>query len=314
MRDSGGQFARVVTRRLVLKGLLAASSIVCGLALGGNEAHGQLPLLSLGGKKDPNQATSSRAARKEVIEALPWDELNERATAKLNSVLDDVTIYRRLPTQTIECDPALYRYLITNPDIVVGIWDALGISSVALERQAGGAFLANDGEGTRGRVEFLYAGSTTHIVFATGNYDGPLFHRPVRGDSVMVLRSEYLGGDNMPQRIRCKLDVFVRLEHAGVEMLAKTFQPLVGRVADHNFKETTAFLSSLSYTAAVNPPKVDRITTRLVRVPDNVRAGFSQLCDDIAVEASLARNSAASTRGRATGLEHEVRVSDGVQR
>jgi hypothetical protein len=310
MGDSLGLSLRAVSRRgFLLGGALFAAATLCGSA-----AEAQLPLLNLGGKKDPNQATSSRSARNEVIEALPWDELDDRSTDKLNSVLDDITIYRRLPSQTIECDADLYRYLLANPDIVVGIWEALGISAVALERQAGGAFLANDGEGTQGRVELLYAGPKMHVVYATGKYDGPLFHRPVRGNSVMVLRSDYLRSEGTPPRIRCTLDVFVRLDHAGVEVLAKTFQPLVGRVADHNFKETTAFMSSLSYTAAVNPPKVDRITTKLVKVPDPVRRDFAYLCDQIAVEATLARNSAASTPGRAVGLEQEVRASDGLQR
>lgn len=311
MGDSCGLALRAVTRRrLLLGGALVAATTFCG-----HTVRAQLPFLTFGGKKDPNQATSSRSARKEVTEAIPWEELDDRATDKLNAVLDDVTIYRRLPTQTIECDAALYRYMIANPDLVVNIWAALGISSVALERQAGGGFLANDGEGTRGRVEFLYAGADMHIVYASGKYEGPLFHRPVRGNSVMILRSEYLRATaDAPRRIRCKLDVFVRLEHAGVEMLAKTFQPLVDRVADHNFKETTAFLASLSYTAASNPPKIDRITTKLVNVPDDVRNNFTYLCDQIAVEATLARNSAASTRGRTATLDQEVRVSDGLQR
>jgi hypothetical protein len=296
-------------RRLALGALLVAA------IMGGNaESRGQIPLLAFGGKKDPNQATSSRSARQEVVKALPWDDMDEPSADKINAVLDDITIYRRLPTQTIECDATLYRYLVVNPDIVVGIWEALGISAVSLSRQPNGTFLANDGEGTRGRVEFLYASPEMHIVYANGNYDGPMFHRPVRGKSVLVLRSEYVRGEDGAPRIRCKLDVFVRLEHAGVEMLAKTFQPLVGKVADHNFKETTAFMASLSYTAAVNPQKVDRISTKLTGIPDNVRADFMSLCDELAVEASPSRNGDASTPGQTVTLQQDVRAYDGVQR
>jgi hypothetical protein len=296
-------------RRLALGALLVAA------IMGGNaESRGQIPLLAFGGKKDPNQATSSRSARQEVVKALPWDQMDEPTADKINAVLDDITIYRRLPTQTIECDATLYRYLIVNPDVVVGIWEALGISAVSLSRQPNGTFLANDGEGTRGRVEFLYASPEIHIVYANGNYDGPMFHRPVRGKSVLVLRSEYFQGEDGAPRIRCKLDVFVRLEHAGVEMLAKTFQPLVGKVADHNFKETTAFMASLSYTAAVNPQKVDRISTKLVGIPDNVRTDFMSLCDELAVEASPSRNRDASTPGQTVNLQQDVRSYDGVQR
>ncbi len=295
-------FARTArSPRRALGRLFVACVILCT----GQAAQGQFSLLPFAGKKDPNQATSSRSARQEAVKAIPWKRLDERATEKINSVIDDITIYRRLAPQTIECDPDLYLLLVENPDLVVRMWETLGISSVALEREPSGTFLANDGEGTKGRVELLHASAGTHLVYATGRYEGPMFHRAVRGQSVLLLRSEYLDTDGEAPRIRCTLDVFVRLEHAGVEMLAKTFQPLVGKVADHNFKETTAFMGSLSYTAASNPPKVDRITSRLERVPPLAKAHLVELCDRIAVEATLARNDAASTRGG-----REVRVSD----
>lgn len=294
--------ARPIGRRGRLWGWLLAAGVLASAAA---HAQGQISLLPFVGKKDPNQATSSRSARQEAEKAMPWKRIDGQSSARVQTVLDDVTIYRRLAPQTIECDPDLYLHLVENPDLVVRMWEALGISAVSLERDSNGTFLASDGEGTKGRVELLYASPGLHVVYATGRYEGPLFHRPVRGQSVMMLRSEYLDDDSPTQRIRCTLDVFVRLEHAGVEMLAKTFQPLVGKVADHNFKETTAFMGSLSYTAAVNPAKVDRITGRLERVPPLAKAHLDELCDRIAVEASLARNGAASTRGG-----KEVRVSD----
>ncbi len=304
-------FARSADWRRLTQGLLL---IACATLCTARDAQAQFSFLPFATKKDPNQATSSRAARQDAVKSVPWDQLDERTTEKVNTVLDDVTIYRRLATQTIECDSDLYRLLVLNPDLIVGMWEALGISSVALERQVNGTFLANDGEGTRGQVEILYASPGIHVVYASGKYEGPMFHRPVRGQTVLILRSDYLTDAAEAQRIQCKLDVFVRLEHAGVEMLAKTFQPLVGRVADHNFKETTAFMGSLSYTAAVNPQKVDRITSRLDHVPVAAKAQLIEECDRISVEASLARNSAASTPGERTGVRKEVRVSDRFQR
>lgn len=303
--------ARSAHWRRIVPGLLMIACATLGAA---RDARAQLSFLPFAAKKDPHQATSSRAARQDAVKSVPWDQLDERSTDQVHRVLDDVAIYRRLATQSIECDYGLYRHLVENPDLIVRMWEALGISSVALERQANGTFLANDGEGTRGRVEVLYASPEMHVVYAAGKYEGPMFHRPVRGQSVLILRSHYFPDSPESQRIQCQLDVFVRLEHAGVEMLAKTFQPLVGRVADHNFKETTAFMASLSYTAAVNPPKVARITGRIDRVPAAAKAQLIQQCDRISVEASLARNGAASTPGEPASLRQEVRATDRVQR
>ena len=71
---------------------------------------------------------------------------------------------------------------------------------------------------------------------------------------------EVTGGDIY---VTSQLDTFLRLEHAGAELLAKTFQPLVGKVIDYNFLESMAFLGSLSRTAEVNPHATVALTERM---------------------------------------------------
>src|SRR5690606_18100950 len=118
---------------------------------------------------------ASRATRQEAIGSIPVEQLAAAARQKVMAVTSQTAIYRRLPTVVFECDPTLYRFLVDHPDLVVNIWEVLGISQVSLRRTGDHTFKADDGVGTLGDVEFLYRGKNLHIVYADGSYEGKLF-------------------------------------------------------------------------------------------------------------------------------------------
>lgn len=233
------------------------------------------------------RAATSRAIREEAKQLIPYDKLSPEGKQKVTAVLADITMFRRLPTQVIECDPKLYLFLVEHPELVVNIWEVLGISDVALQRSGDDTFKADDGAGTVGNVEFLYRSHDLHLVFAEGSYDGSLFNRPVRGQCILMLKTGYVRETNGRYYITCRLDAFLRMQHAGVEFLAKTFQPLVGSVADHNFRETTGFVENLSRAAEMNHAGLQTITEKLDHVTPEARETFAEITREIAVQAAV---------------------------
>ncbi len=245
--------------------------------------------------------TSSRMAREDAVRAIPYAQLDRAARSKISAVLASPTIFRCLPAQTIECDPNLYLFLVEHPDLVVNLWEVMGISEVALSRVAESTFDANDKAGTRGRLEYVYRGPQLHLVFAEGNYTGSLLPRPVRGQCVLLLRTSYLRSSDGRDFVRCKLDAFVRLDNVGVSVLAKTFQPLVLHAADHNFRETMAFLGSVHRAAEFNHGGVQRLAERLANVEAGEREKFADLTTRVALRAALTRSGAPTHTGQGTG-------------
>jgi hypothetical protein len=237
----------------------------------------------------PTAATSSREARDDAARAIPYAKLDREARAKVSRVLSATTIYRRLPSQSIECDPNLYLFLIERPDLVVNIWEALGISEVSVERLSDRAFSANDKAGTLGRMEFLHRSPALHLVYAEGSYDGPLFGRTIKGKTLLVLRSQYFRSADGRQFVRCRLDAFLHVENVGVGMLAKTLQPLVGVAADHNFRETANFLAGVSRAAEVNYAGMQRMAEKLNNVDETDREQFVALTEQLAIRAAMQR-------------------------
>lgn len=240
------------------------------------------------------QGSSSRDARDEAMRAIPYNQLDRHSRVKVGSVLANTTIFRRLASQSIECDAELFVFLVEHPDLVVNMWEVLGVSEVELARTGENAFDAGDKAGTRGHIEYLYRDPQTHLIYADGTYTGSVLPRPVHGRCVILLRSSYARtGDGRPV-VRASIDAFLHLENVGVGMLAKTFQPLVTTSADHNFRETTHFLASVHRAAETNYAGMQRLSQKLTKIDDADRQEFSDLTAQLAVRAALA----ATTKSR----------------
>ena len=224
-----------------------------------------------------SKPSTSRATRDEAAQAIPLDRIPADMRARVAAVVNSPSIFRRLPVASIDCDPDLYLLLVRNPEVVIDIWQLMGITNMSLTRTGPNQFRAADGQGTTGGLEFVYRSADTHIIYSTGVYDGSLSPAKIRGESVVVLKTEYVRNADGRVRINSRLDVFLHLDNVGIEWIAKTLQPLLGKTADHNFAETASFVASLSHTAESNPAGVARLSNRLTHVDVATRQKLAEL-------------------------------------
>ena len=110
----------------------------------------------------------------------------------------------------------------------------------------------------------------------------------MRGRCLLLLKTAYLRQADGNYFITCRLDAFMQLDNVGVDMLAKTFQPFVGQVADHNFRETTGFVESLYRAAEINYSGMQALSREADLVQPEVRRGFVEVSEQVAVRAALA--------------------------
>ncbi len=263
--------------------VLLAAAFLTGLwALSAMAAKAQTPAAG----EDPLKASSSRAAQEEARQSLPSEKLDAEAQAKIDTVLANVSLFRRLPVRVIQCDPDFYLLLVRHPDIVVNIWRLLGVTRMSLEQTGPCTFRVTDGTGTVGTLEYLYRSPDTEVVYAEGSYEGPLFGKKIHCKTLAILKSGYVLEADGRSYIISRLDTFMNVENLGAEILTKTFQPLVCRAADINFTQTAGFVGSLSRTAELNPTGLQRLSGKLVRVPADVRQEFAQATERVAQRAA----------------------------
>jgi len=225
--------------------------------------------------------------RNDALRAIPFRQLNATVQAKLKPILDGPTLYRRMPSQTIECDPDMFVFLVRHPEVTVNIWQKMKITEATITRTGAYSAKASDGVGTDTDVELIYGTRDMHIVLADGVYEGPMFRRKMTGKCVLLLRSTYGRNKNNAPTVTSHLDVFMRLDNTGAGLLAKTMFPFIARTADFNFVQTAGFISKIHKSAEANGPGMERLAASLDNVVPPVRTHFAQLISTVSQRHAL---------------------------
>jgi hypothetical protein len=211
--------------------------------------------------------------------------MTPEAQQKLLPVLQRPTMFRRMSTKTIDCDAEIFTFVVRRPEVLVGIWETMGVSKVKTQRLGTYLLDGKDAAGTNCRMELIYGTPSIHIYFATGSYDGPLSAQTLTGRGVFVLHSNH--GQNQVGRslVACKMDVFLQLDQLGIDLLARTLQPIVWSTAEQNFTESARYISQISLAAENNPAGMSELARKLPQVDGEVRQQFEQVIDRVALRA-----------------------------
>lgn len=254
-----------------------------------------------GASEPASEGVSTREAKMQAIQAVPLKQMSNQTAQALRDVLDNPSFYRRMPTQSIQCDPELFNFLVRKPEIMVNTWDLMGITKVTAKRTGPFTFLANDGVGTRCKCDLVYGDNNIHVYYGSGDYDGTMTPRSVKGRAVCILRSDsqvYPQGHS-GHIVRGTMDVFLKLDNLGADLLTRTFGPLVAKTADHNFAETAQFVSQLSQVCSTNPSAALALAGQLNDVDDTVKQEFIALATRIG-------DAKAVSQHKARALDQEV--------
>jgi len=284
MRKTATKFTghRMNSGRLVLMVAVALGSCTTttSATLGQSPEH-QVPKQANSGA----DGNSSREAKEAAILRIPFQQLTPEAVNRLKGVVSNSSYFRSMPTETVECDPEMFTFLVRHPEVIVNIWEVMAVTKVTLQRTGPFQLQGSDGAGTASKMDLVYGNDFMHIYFATGNYQGNLWARPLTGNCVLVLHNRPGPLKNGKPSMVAAMDVFMKLDSIGADLVVKTLGPLMGKTADYNFTECAAFLSQISQTAENNPYGIHQLAKKLTKIDPNVRDQF------IATTTSVAQRS-----------------------
>jgi hypothetical protein len=253
-----------------------------------NFLTGQLARTALG---QSIEGTSSRETRDQARQLIPYSQMTPQANAKLKQIVDSPTIFRRMPVQQIDCDEEMFTFLVRYPEVLVNLWDLMGVTNVIVDRTGPYEFSGDDGAGTLCNGELIYGNDRIHVYYGTGSYDGPMIPKALQGRSVCVLHSQTIREPDGQVKVRGFMDVFIKVDNRGVGLLAQAISPFVTKTADYNFVESSKFLAQLSQVAERRPDSIETIANRMTKIAPAVRDEF------IAVAYRAAERSIAVARG-----------------
>lgn len=254
---------------------------------------GAIAVVSLGAS---GAAAQTRNEREAAARGIPYDRLTPAAAGQIHAIVDSPTLYRRLPTQAIDCDPRMFIFLVRNPEVLVGIWERMEVSKVTTQRIGPYQLAADDSAGTQCQIDLVYGDTKTHVFVATGSYSGGLAPRPITGSGVFVLQSGYAEGAEGRTTVTGTLDCYIQLDSLGADLVARSLSRLIGRTADHNFVETARFMSQISHAAEQNPSGMRDLAMDLRSVEAPTREAFATAIVDVARRAGNHLGATVDTR------------------
>lgn len=267
-------FRNTATPTCLLGSNLCSWICIAGVVL----VIGLLPTTALNAQEVEAELVSfGREEKQDALRQIPFSQMRPQDQNRVSHVVKDPSIFRRLPVQVIDCDPEIYAFLVSYPEVVVNIWELMGITNVQVQRLSPTSFHANDGAGTVSNVDIVYADGETNIFFAEGYYEGPLAPKKILANCVLVLQSGYTKAAQGQSFVSNRLDVFVKFESRGADFLARTLHPLIGKTADYNFAETSSFIGKISKNAEDNVTGMHNMVSRLEKVDPTVRKQFSDV-------------------------------------
>ncbi|MCA9237868.1 MAG: hypothetical protein KDA44_20480 [Planctomycetales bacterium] len=251
------------------------------VALSGLFAHAA----TLAHGAEPHEAATDAATRRQAAAAIPLDKVEPAYRDAVRDVVSQPTLFRRLPTSVVDCRPAMFTYVVENPEALVEIWSDLGLSHAELVRTGENTFALSDGAGTTGEMVVVEstceAGAQNRIVmYVDGRYEGKPFNRPLTAKCVLLLRSGSIEETNGRQYVAARIDSFIKLDQTSVALLAKAMHPLIGKTADRNFADTVGFISSLSYTAEARPERIRELAVSLDGLDEPRKQRFDNVIDE----------------------------------
>jgi hypothetical protein len=256
------------------------------------------------GLKISQPGTSSAASKKAALANLPLHRLGPAERQQAATVLKSASLYRRLPTISFEVDPAVYGYLLKNPDVAVSSWRAMGISKFLLEPDQPSAYKADAGDGSQGMIRVCYSTPEDTLIYCEGAFKSPLLPKPIVAKSLMRLEAKFDRQKDGRIVATHHGDVFVEFPSLTVETVARLISPVSHSIADRNFKQLTFYAHMMSVAMERQPGWVEALGKRMDGISDERRQEFLRLS---ATTYIAARRREAVQTGQSLSLDDVLR-------
>jgi hypothetical protein len=206
---------------------------------------------------------SSRATLRAAEAELPLDALRAEDADRAREILENRSMFRRLPKIGADADPAVFHYFLTRPEAAVAIWQLLKISKFELKPTGRAKWAGKAQDGSKGSIHMVFATKRQQLLICEGEYKSPLLLRPIRAKALMHLRTEIKQNPDGSPRLIHDLDLFVEFPSQAVDTVAKVIAPVSYMVADRNFRELSLFVKFMSVSMTRQPGWVERIIQRM---------------------------------------------------
>ena len=234
---------------------------------------------------DLTQASTNPAEANEALARVPWNLFPEKTKARFQQVAASPTMYRRLPMAGGRCNPELFDFFLTYPNTIVELWKQMGYEEVDMKQVDSATYAVSEKDGSSGKLTILYQNAELAVAHVVGTYRGAGMIRPVEGEAFLILQVRYTEDQALTPLVVCRLDAFVNIKNPGVDLVARAFNSMIGKIADANFEQTLAFVDSVSQTVEQDPRQFQQVVAQLGGLSPQARRLLADKATTVAMQA-----------------------------
>ncbi len=213
--------------------------------------------------------TSQKKVRDEAMQLLPIPSLPAPYQQLVNGVVQNTSMYRRLPTIRCRVDHRIYRFFSDHPDVAVSLWRAMGVSKLQLLQTGEFEYEADAKDGTVGIITILLRTPTDCLIHCNGMFQSPMLTKPIQAQAIMHVRTAFEVSQDGQQMVTHNADMFVAFPSQTIETVAKALAPISNKITDKNFEEITLFVRMMQLAMSQQPGWVEQMASKM----DGVLAG-----------------------------------------
>lgn len=245
-------------------------------------------------------ATSDKDVLAYTRSRLPYSRMSQGARQRANEILNDLSQYRRMPSLQYPVNPAIYQYLISNPDVAVATWRAMGISKLKMWQTSQFEYDAAAIDGSNGSADVLWRDGNQCLFIVEGRYNSPLLPNSIEASALVWLQYRFVtDGDGQPM-VNQQVETFIRFPSAAIETIARLATRVTNTILDRNVFEVSLYARMMSQAAAKDPSWVAQVAKRMDGVPEHRQTELTNLAygrSDIAASGATHRSPSTSTPG-----------------
>ena len=234
------------------------------------------------------KGSSASKTHEQAQSDLPLQSLTPEQRRRVEGIVKNRSMFRRLPTVGMNSEPALYHYFTHNPEAAVGIWRVLDISQFKLTPAGPNVWKGDSGDGSQGTIEVLYRSPHQQLLVCEGEYKSPVLSKPIKTQAVMHLRSTFPAPGKATHAIEHEVDLFVTFPSQAIDTVAKVIAPVSNTIADKNFRELSMFVQFMSVAMHSQPGWIEQVIQRLDGVRPEQKEELMKLSAQIFVAARKA--------------------------
>lgn len=223
------------------------------------------------------KGTSDRAAMSAAIAQVPLAQMTPANRERARRVMDNVSMFRSMPTIRIPVDHDVYQFFVDHPDVAVSTWRALDVSQCQLWQTGPASFEADLGDGSFGVVDVLHKTPGDVVIIGDGEFKSPLLSSPIKAVGVMHLKTKYVTLKDGKTETISHATLFVNFPSQTIETAAKIISPFTNMVIDRNFQEVGLYAHMMTQAMRNQPGWIEMVAGQLDGILERNRTGLMEV-------------------------------------